>query len=170
MLREYGTYAALGALLHRRLMLFTLICTVALNVYLYIIVPKGFMPQQDTGRLQGNLIGDQSISFQAMQTKLASFVSIIREDPGVDHVVAFTGGGQRNGAFFFVILKPIAERSKFRADVIIGRLAQKPGPGARRNPFPASCTGRPGRRTRFQRPIPVHAQRGRSERIAGVGT
>jgi len=109
------------ALKHRRLMLLTLVATVGLNIYLYIIVPKGFMPQQDTGRLQGNLIGDQSISFQAMQTKLASFVSIIRADPGVDHVVAFTGGGQRNGAFFFVILKPIAVR-KVSADMIIARL------------------------------------------------
>jgi multidrug efflux pump len=109
------------ALAHRRLMLLTLLGTVALNIYLYVIVPKGFMPQQDTGRLQGNLIGDQSISFQAMQTKLESFVAIIQADPAVDHVVAFTGGGQRNGAFFFVILKPIAIR-QISADLIIARL------------------------------------------------
>ena len=109
------------ALAHRRLMLASLLGTVALNFYLFFILPKGFMPQQDTGRLQGNLIADQSISFQAMQTKLADFVAILRKDPAVDHVVAFTGGGQRNGAFFFVILKPLAER-RVSAEIIIARL------------------------------------------------
>ncbi len=109
------------ALAHRRLMLCTLVGTVLLNIYLYVIVPKGFMPQQDTGRLQGSLIADQAISFQAMQTKLVNFVGILRQDPAVDHVVAFTGGGQRNNAFFFVILKPLAER-KVSAEVIIARL------------------------------------------------
>jgi multidrug efflux pump len=109
------------ALAHRRLMLLTLLGTVALNVYLYVIVPKGFMPQQDTGRLQGNLVADQSISFQAMQAKLTSFVAIVRADPAVDHVVAFTGGGQRNRAFFFVMLKPVADR-KIPADLVIARL------------------------------------------------
>jgi multidrug efflux pump len=107
-----------------------LLGTVALNVYLWIIVPKGFMPQQDTGRLQGNLVADQSISFQAMQQKLENFVAIVRADPAVDHVVAFTGGGQRNSAFFFVILKPIAVR-KISADLVIarlrGKLAHQPG-------------------------------------------
>ncbi len=120
LLRIYET-SLIWVFAHRLLMLFTLVATVVLTFYLAFIVPKGFMPQQDTGRLQGNLIADQSISFQAMQTKLTSFVAIVRADPAVDHVVAFTGGGQRNGAFFFVILKPIAER-KVSADVIIGRL------------------------------------------------
>ena len=112
------------ALAHRRLMLAALLGTVALNVYLYIIVPKGFMPQQDTGRIQGNLVADQSISFQAMQQKLSSYVSIIRADTAVDHVVAFTGGGQRNSAFFFVMLKPLAVR-KISADVVIARLRRE---------------------------------------------
>ena len=120
------------ALAHRRLLLCTLLATLALNIYLYIIVPKGFMPQQDTGRLQGFLVADQSISFQAMKAKLTNFVGIVRQDPAVDHVVAFTGGGQRNGAFFFVILKPIAER-KISADLVIARLRQQLAgvPGAR---------------------------------------
>jgi multidrug efflux pump len=118
------------ALAHRRVMLAALLGTVVLNVYLYIIVPKGFMPQQDTGRIQGNLVADQSISFQAMRQKLESFVAIVRADPAVDHVVAFTGGGQRNSAFFFVILKPSAQR-KTSADLVIARLrrqlAHQPG-------------------------------------------
>jgi multidrug efflux pump len=78
----------------------------------------------------GNLVADQSISFQAMQQKLMSFVTVVKADPAVDHVVAFTGGGQRNGAFFFVILKPIAQR-KISADMVInrlrGKLAHQPG-------------------------------------------
>ena len=118
------------ALAHRRVMIAALLGTVALNIYLYVIVPKGFMPQQDTGRIMGNLVADQSISFQAMKQKLANFVAVVRADPAVDHVVAFTGGGQRNSAFFFVVLKPIAQR-KISADLIIARLrrqlAHQPG-------------------------------------------
>jgi multidrug efflux pump len=112
------------ALAHRYLMLVILLGTVVLNGYLYVIVPKGFMPQQDTGRIQGNLVADQSISFQAMQQKLVSFVALLRADPAIDHVVAFTGGGQRNSAFFFVILKPLAVR-KISADLIINRLRRQ---------------------------------------------
>ena len=112
------------ALEHRRIMLAALLGTVALNVWLYVVVPKGFMPQQDTGRIQGNLVADQSISFQAMQQKLTDFVAVVRADPSVDHVVAFTGGGQRNSAFFFVILKPLAVR-QIAADAIIARLRRK---------------------------------------------
>ena len=120
-----------SALAHRRIMLASLLATVALNVYLYVVVPKGFMPQQDTGRIQGSLVADQSISFQAMQLKLANFVTVLRADPAVDHVVAFTGGGgRRNGASFFVILKPLAVR-KISADLVIARLrrqlAHEPG-------------------------------------------
>ena len=109
------------ALDHRGLMLIALAATVALNIYLYIIVPKGFMPQQDTGRVQGNLVADQSISFQAMQQKLASYVAIIQADSAVDHVVAFTGGSQRNSANFFIMLKPLSERT-VSADQCIARL------------------------------------------------
>ncbi len=118
------------ALRHSFLMILSLGATLVLNVYLYIIVPKGFMPQQDTGRIQGNLVADQSISFQAMQKKLTSFLAVVKADPAVDHVVAFTGGGQRNSAFFFVILKPIKER-KIAADLVIAglrrKLAHQPG-------------------------------------------
>ena len=112
------------ALGHRRVMLVSLLGTVAFNIYLYVIVPKGFMPQQDTGRIMGNLVADQSISFQAMRQKLVNFVAVVKADPAVDHVVAFTGGGQRNGAFFFVVLKPVAQR-KISADLVIGRLRGK---------------------------------------------
>jgi multidrug efflux pump len=109
---------------HRLITLFALAGTFLLNGYLYVIVPKGFMPQQDTGRVMGSLVADQSISFQAMQQKLAHMNSIVQADPAVDHVVAFTGGGQRNSANFFIMLKPVAER-KIPADLVIARLRRQ---------------------------------------------
>jgi multidrug efflux pump len=128
-LRGYEVTLA-WALKHRLFMLVLLVCTVCLNVYLYIIVPKGFFPQQDTGRLIGNIQADQSISFQAMRPKLADFVEIVRQDPAVENVIAFTGGGQRNRGSMFVTLKPIKERV-ISADQVIarlrGKLAREPG-------------------------------------------
>ena len=118
------------ALAHGRIMLLVLAVTVGFNVYLYNIVPKGFFPQQDVGRLSGNIQADQSISFQAMREKLGNYVNIVAADPAVDNVVAFTGGGQRNTGFMFVSLKPIAER-QLSADKVIARLrpqlAREPG-------------------------------------------
>ena len=78
---------------------------IGLNVYLFIAIPKGFFPQQDTGQINGGLRADQSISFQAMQDKLRQLVDIIRSDPAVDTVVGFTGGGRAGGGFMFVNLK-----------------------------------------------------------------
>jgi multidrug efflux pump len=120
MLRGYEV--TLGwALRHGRIMLLLLAGTVCLNFYLYTVVPKGFFPQQDTGRLVGNIQADQGISFQAMRGKVSDFVEIVRADPAVDTVVAFTGGGQRNRAFMFVTLKPQQER-KITADQVVARL------------------------------------------------
>ncbi len=85
--------------------------TVGLAVFLYIEVPKGFFPQQDTGRLNGNIIADQSISFQAMQQKIARLAAIAKQDPGVDTVLIFTGGGggtTTNTGRVFIALKPLA--------------------------------------------------------------
>ncbi len=118
------------ALAHTLIMLLVLLATVVLNVWLYVIVPKGFFPQQDTGRLTGNIQADQSISFQAMRDKLSAFVDIVRQDPAVDSVIGFTGGGQRNSGFMFVALKPLSERT-LSVDQVIGRLrgklAREPG-------------------------------------------
>ncbi len=120
------------ALRHGRFMMLLLAATVCLNVYLYIIVPKGFFPQQDTGRLIGNIQADQGISFQAMRQKLADFVEIIRRDPAVASVVGFTGGSRVNSGFMFISLKPLRER-KLSADQVIARLRRKLArePGAR---------------------------------------
>src|SRR5262249_19643543 len=126
-----GYRASLGwSLRHPLLILLVLLATIVLNVYLYINVQKGFFPQQDTGRLVGFIRADQGISFQAMRTKLAAFVDIVKSDPAVDNVIAFTGGGQKNRGSMFIALKPLAERG-VPADRVIARLriklAKEPG-------------------------------------------
>ena len=112
---------------HSQLVLLVAIATLGLSVYLYMIIPKGFFPQQDTGRLNGSIIADQSISFQAMQRKIHSLADIALTDPGVATVIAFTGGGggtTTNTGRVFMSLKPLAER-KVSADQIINRLRPK---------------------------------------------
>ncbi|MGO8920605.1 MAG: efflux RND transporter permease subunit [Stellaceae bacterium] len=109
------------SLRHARLMLLILVGVLALNVYLFYVVPKGFFPQQDTGRLIGGIQADQSISFQLMRKKLEQFISIIQHDPDVATVVGFTGGRQTNSGFVFVTLKSLSER-KLSADLVIARL------------------------------------------------
>ncbi|OZB46622.1 MAG: multidrug transporter subunit MdtC, partial [Thiomonas sp. 14-66-4] len=98
------------ALGHPKLMLLVFFSTIALNVYLYKIVPKGFFPMQDTGLLMGSVQADQSISFQDMRKKLERIVAIVRKNEGVQNVVAFSGGGTTNSAFMFMQLKPISQR------------------------------------------------------------
>jgi multidrug efflux pump len=112
---------------HSFLMILLTILTLAVNVYLYVIVPKGFFPQQDTGRMNGNFIADQDTSFQAMQRKLVRLASIVQQDPAVQTVQAFTGGGggtTTNTARAFITLKPLNERNA-NADQIINRLRPK---------------------------------------------
>ncbi|MDB5800546.1 MAG: multidrug transporter subunit MdtC [Rhodocyclales bacterium] len=130
---QRGYERSLGwALAHGILMMLVLLVTVGLNVYLYSIVNKGFFPQQDTGRINGAVQGDQSISFQAMQKKLADFIEIVRKDPAVDSVTGFTGGARVNSGSMFLSLKPLSER-KESADKVIDRLRAKLDhePGAR---------------------------------------
>ncbi|MBV1775649.1 multidrug efflux RND transporter permease subunit [Burkholderiaceae bacterium DAT-1] len=112
------------ALAHSRVMLVILAATIGLNVYLYGLVPKGFFPTQDTGRIAGFIQADQSISFQAMSEKLSTLMRIVKSDPAVETVVGFTGGGQRNGGQMFVSLKPIEVR-KASAEEIVNRLRKK---------------------------------------------
>jgi multidrug efflux pump len=109
------------ALGNKGLVLLILVAVIGLNVYLFIIVPKGFFPQQDTGQLNGGLRADQSISFQDMQLKLKAFVNLIHKDPAVDTVVGFTGGGRAGGGFMFVNLKPVGQR-KDTGQAVIARL------------------------------------------------
>ncbi len=112
------------ALDHRRTVMLALAATIGLNFYLYAIIPKGFFPEQDTGRLVGSIQADQAISFQAMQKKLADFMTIIRGDPAVENVVGFTGGARTNSGFMFVSLKPLEQR-RMSAELVIARLRGK---------------------------------------------
>ena len=119
----YGRMLA-GVLRHSFATLLVLLVTIALNVYLFIRVPKGFFPQQDNGRLQGSVQADQDTSFTAMDTILQRYVHIVASDPGVDTVNGFTGGGRggaTNSARMFISLKPLDER-KVSADEIVNRL------------------------------------------------
>jgi multidrug efflux pump len=118
------------SLRHSLLIVLILFATIALNFYLYGNIKKGFFPQQDTGRLFGFIRADQGISFQAMRTKVADFVEIVRADPAVENVTAFTGGGQRNRGFMFIQLKPIEVRQAGAEQVVTrlrAKLAREPG-------------------------------------------
>ncbi|HXC11827.1 MAG TPA: efflux RND transporter permease subunit [Stellaceae bacterium] len=106
------------------LVMLSLAATIGLAGYLFTVVPKGFFPEQDTGRMIGGIQADQSISFQLMEQKLSRFVNIIRHDPAVENIVGFTGGGQTNSGFVFVTLKPLSER-KISVVQVIGRLRPK---------------------------------------------
>ncbi len=92
------------------LVMLSLLATLGLGAYLIAVIPKGFFPNQDVGLMFGGVQADQSISFQLMEKKLTQFVDIIRHDPAVQSVSAFTGGGQTNSGFVFVVLKPLSER------------------------------------------------------------
>jgi len=106
---------------HNLLVFLVFLVTVGITIHLYRVIPMGFFPQQDTGRLLGMIQADQSISFQAMQEKLQELVTIVRNDPTVDAVTGSTGGNQTNTGRIFVALKPLAER-KDSADKVIARL------------------------------------------------
>jgi multidrug efflux pump len=123
MLRGYERSLA-WALRFSPLMMLILLGTIVLNVYLYTVIPKGFFPQQDTGLVIGGIQGDQAISFQSMRVKLNEFVEIVRKDPDVQSVIAFTGGGQSNRGNMFITLKPLSQR-KLTADQVIARLRGK---------------------------------------------
>jgi multidrug efflux pump len=112
---------------HQALVLMVAILTAGVNIYLFIVTPKGFFPQQDTGRIMGFIQADQDISFGAIKAKMEAFARIVQEDPAVDTVTAFTGGGGGSGvntARMFIQLKPIGER-KLSADRVIARLRGK---------------------------------------------
>ncbi len=109
------------ALHAKPLVIAILIAVIGMTAWLYVAVPKGFFPQQDSGQLMAGIRADQSVSSQAMQQKLRQVVDIIRKDKAVDTVVGFTGGGRAGGGFMFVNLKPIKER-KEKGSVVIARL------------------------------------------------
>jgi hydrophobe/amphiphile efflux-1 (HAE1) family protein len=110
---------------HQKLVLMITVLTFVLNVYLYILVPKGFFPEQDAGRIGGQVQGQQDVSFPEMKKKVLQLAAIVGKDPGVQDVTAFAGGrGNSNAGFMFMSLKPDAERLKKgdTAQVIVDRL------------------------------------------------
>ncbi|HEV8325959.1 MAG TPA: multidrug efflux RND transporter permease subunit [Nitrospiraceae bacterium] len=112
---------------HPRSMLALTLATMAFSIYLYTVVPKGFFPQQDTGRMFGNIQAAQDISFQAMRQKLTEVVEIVSSDPAVETVTGFSGGGgsgNTNAGRMFIALKPLQER-KVSVDQVIARLRPK---------------------------------------------
>ncbi len=153
---------------HPRTIVITLLATIALNVYLYIVIPKGFFPQQDTGQLQGGVRGDASASFQLMKGKLTQVVDIIRKDPAIATVVGFLNGGGNNGGAFGQLnmtLKPLSERN-VSADQVIARLRKQGPAGQRRERVHAVAAGHPRRRPPGQFAVPVHALGRRPQRAA----
>jgi multidrug efflux pump len=110
---------------HSGLTLTVLLLTIGLNVYLFIVVPKGFFPQQDNGTVFGGIQAEQDISFQAMQAITKQFVDIVGKDPAVQNAMAFSGGaGAVNTGFIYLALKPLNER-KISASDVINRLRPK---------------------------------------------
>ncbi len=131
LLRTYD-FSLRWVLRHQFLILVVTLGTVCLNVYLFIQTPKGFFPQQDTGRINGSILGDQDLSFAAMSKKMRIFTDIVSQDPAVDSVISFTGGGSGGStARLFSQLKPLSER-KLSADQVIARIRSKTAgiPGA----------------------------------------
>jgi multidrug efflux pump len=127
--RMYGK-ALTFALRHSFVTLMLLLVAVGLNVYLFVRVPKGFFPEQDNGRMSGQLLADQDASFQSMDKTLLEMEKIVAADPAVDSVIGFTGGSSSYGAStlnqgrMFASLKPLAER-KITVDYIMQRLRPK---------------------------------------------
>jgi multidrug efflux pump len=121
LLQQYGRGLD-WSLAHARLVLCSLLATIALNVFLFIEVPKTFLPQQDTGQLIGFVRGDDGLSFQVMQPKMEIYRRAVLADPAVDSVAGFIGGSSGiNNAFVIVRLKPMVER-KMSAQQVIERL------------------------------------------------
>jgi len=121
---SYGSTLAL-VLRHSAITMAVLLATIALNVYLYVRVPKGFFPQQDNGRIIGAIQADQDASFQSMNGLLLQMIKIVKADPAMDSVVGFTGGwAGANSARMFISLKAPGQRT-VTADQVIQRLRPK---------------------------------------------
>jgi len=131
LLREYEISLS-WVMRHQPLMLIVTLATIGFTIYLYTVMPTGFFPQQDTGRLMGAIQADQDTSFQSMDRLLTQYAIALSSDPAVDNVVAFTGGqNQSNTARMFVALRPLEER-QLSADQVMVRLRARAGriPGA----------------------------------------
>jgi multidrug efflux pump len=120
-MRAFYRHSLTWVLAHPATVLIALVGTIALNVILMVVIPKGFFPQQDTGAIVGGLQGPQDASFGVMNDSVQTLVSTIKADPAVANVVGFTGGGISNGGFIYTALKPLDER-QVDATQVINRL------------------------------------------------
>ena len=150
---QRGYAASLPVVLrHPRLTICSLLVVIAANVWMYVVVPKGFFPQQDTGVIMGGIRADQSASFQASQEKLRKLISVIQADPAVQHVSGHINGG-RGGGGVFIALKPLSER-KIDATGVIARLraklAAEPGMQIFLQPAQDIMMGGRGSRSQYQ--------------------
>ncbi|MBU8897007.1 multidrug efflux RND transporter permease subunit [Corallococcus sp. M34] len=131
-MREGYAHSLGWALAHPGLLLLVMAAAIALNGYLFVVVPKGFFPQQDTGRISATVQAEQDISFEALSRKFIEYAHIIGADPAVEAVSGSVGGSgsSSNSGSFFITLKPLEER-KVTADMVInrlrGKLARVPG-------------------------------------------
>lgn len=125
---DYYARSLSWTLEHPRLTLLVILATIILNVFLFMIVPKGFFPLQDTGRISASIRAQQNISFQSMKEKLADFAKVVGDDPAVQNVAGFVGGSGSasvsNTGSMFITLKPLSER-QISADLVIDRLREK---------------------------------------------
>jgi hydrophobe/amphiphile efflux-1 (HAE1) family protein len=123
------------ALRHSLVTLFIMIATIGINIELFREIPKGFFPEQDTGRISGSIQAAQDTSFQAMSVKLGQIAAIIKKDPDVEYVTGFTGGGGGGGSTtntgrMFIALKPFATRKASASEIIKrlrGKISSVPG-------------------------------------------
>ena len=168
-------------LAYQPVMLTVTILVAALSIFLYFKVPTGFFPQQDTGRIQGSVIGAQDISFQSMRDKMQRYSSIVMKDPAVDTMAGSTGGGSAlNQGRFFVMLKPLEQRGPCQkqhfwqacqyvtADDVINRSARQAGGGAGCDADFAIGAGTDHWRAVRQRTVSVHAAEREPERSEHV--
>ncbi len=126
-LRRFYTRTLNWVLAHPGLVLVILVGTIALNITLYIRIPKGFLPEQDTGQMQGWVRGDDGFSFQIMQPKIEEYRRLVLADPAVEDVIGMSGGGNGiSNAWFSIRLKPLAERGVAAKDVVERLRAQMP--------------------------------------------
>ncbi len=157
---------------HQFFTLAVALITMAATIYLYVLIPKGFFPQQDVGRLTGTIQADQDTSFQAMSRRAAQFVDIVKQDPAVETVVAYVGGGGGASALNSARMNVTAEGSlgtnaeRRPGDRAPARQARAP---ARRHALPAGRSGSARRRPAVERAVSVHAARRRRRRAQRVG-
>ncbi len=151
------------ALRHSLLMLFITVLTLGINVLLFSYIPKGFFPDQDTGRISGRIQAAQDISFQAMSKKLTEVADIIKTDPDVSYVAGFIGGGgagasTTNTGRMFISLKPFEERNS-TVFQIMGRLRKKLAQVAGRPYLSSTGPGPSDRRNDQQCRLSVHTEK-----------